>query len=293
MATHRRVIHGWNWDIRRWDGRWFHRANLESDEELAAAIGLWEAGPKLVAAVHPEASGEAYFELDPDYRDLEPEMLTWAEEHLAVPASPVDGSPARSLELWVSDEDEDRRSLLAARGYLPSDSGGWLRCAVIGSASIPSTPLAAPYRLRPTNPSDVDCARMADLLNAGFGRSTHTAVEISNFVRRSPSFDHELNLVAAAPDGSFAATVGATLDAVNGHGIVEPVCTHPDHRRQGLARVLLVEAMRRLQARGARSVSLDTGEEIAANALYQSCGFSEAHHFRPWRREFDAVHREG
>ena len=39
-----------------------------------------------------------------------------------------------------------------------------------------------------------------------------------------------------APDGSFAAYVGIPYDEANRRGIYEPVCTHPDHQRQGLAR---------------------------------------------------------
>jgi hypothetical protein len=49
--------------------------------------------------------------------------------------------------------------------------------------------------------------------------------------------------VAEASDGSFAAHVGLTLDEVNGHGIVEPVCTGPDHQRRGLARALILDGL--------------------------------------------------
>jgi ribosomal protein S18 acetylase RimI-like enzyme len=51
--------------------------------------------------------------------------------------------------------------------------------------------------------------------------------------------------------GSVAAHVGLTYEAVNRHAIVEPVATHPDHRRLGLARALLAEGLPRLATRGA------------------------------------------
>jgi mycothiol synthase len=278
-----RSPHGAVWDIRRWDGWRFHRAELLSDDLLAGRVGLWEtADGRIVAAVHPEGQGDACLEVDPDFRRLEPEAVRWAEEHLATA-----GANATTIEFWVSDEDEDRCRLLSHLGYTAGDSGGWMRCLRFdGAVAAPSGTLAEPYRLRATNSYDADCARMADLLNAGFGRTVHSAAEIRNFVDRSPSFEHELNLVATAPDGSFAATVGLTFDAANRHGLIEPVCTHPDHRRRGLASALLVEGLRRLQARGALTASLDTGEGEAANALYIGCGFVEGHHFRPWRREF-------
>jgi mycothiol synthase len=299
VANHSRVPHGRSWDVRRWDGFRFHRAELPTGEELASRIGVWEtAGGRLVGAVHPEGGGDAYVEVDPGYRSLEPQMIRWAEEHLALsPATGVGGEPGpgtRRLGFWVADEDETRCRLLGELGYRADEAGGWMRCLrfddprVIGLLGTGVPDLSRPYRLRTTDSSFADCARMADLLNAGFGRTVHSAAEVRNFVELSPSFEHELNLVAVAPGGSFAATVGATYDGPNRHGIVEPVCTHPEHRRFGLARTLLLEALDRLRERGAVTASLDTGEGEAANALYMGCGFVEGHHFRTWRRELQA-----
>lgn len=60
----------------------------------------------------------------------------------------------------------------------------------------------------------------------------------------------ELDLVAVAPDGRFAAYVGIPYDEFNQRGIFEPVCTHPDHRQKGLAKVLVQEGLHRLKAHG-------------------------------------------
>ena len=284
VATHATVRPGWNWDIRRWDGWRFHAEEPVSQEELARVVGLWETPDgRLRGAVHPESPGEAYLQLDPDFRHLEPAMVAWAEEHLATtPGADQD----RSLTLYVDDADEPRRRVLAERGYVMGEAGGWLRWLRLDDRP-PQVPPSLPggYRLRPTEGADGDCARMAALLNAAFGRTVHTAREYHTFMDRSPSFEHELNLVAVAPDGSFAAHAGFTYDPDNRNGIVEPVCTHPDHRRLNLARTLVLEGVHRVVARGARTASLATGEGLAANALYADCGFTTAHHVHPWRRE--------
>ena len=291
-----RVAHGEVWDVRHWDGWRYHRSRPRTDAQMAACIGVWETQEgRIVGAVHPESGGDAFIELDPSFRRLEAEMIAWAEDHLP---SPRDARGMSRLQFWVADDAETRRGLLSDFGYQIGEPGGWLRCLRFGTPDEPESPdeigsgplsteteLPEPYRLRTTQPSESDCARMAALLNSAFGVSTHTAREIHNFVDRSPSFEHELNLVAVAPDESFAATVGVTYDAENRHGIIEPVCTHPAHRLSGLARCLLNEGLRRLAARGARTASLDAGEGEAANALYIACGFVEGHHFRPWRRE--------
>jgi GNAT superfamily N-acetyltransferase len=209
-------------------------------------------------------------------------MVAWAEARLSVAQ---DGG-ARRLDFWVDDMDDVRRSLLTERGYRMLDSGGWLRWLHFGERTSGEPDIAPPYRLRATRPTDDDYAGLAELLNLAFGRTIHTALEYRTFAERSPSFDHELNLVAVAPDGSFAAHAGVTYDVANRYGIVEPVCTHPEHRRHGLAAALILEGLRRLRSRDAEIASVETGDGIGANALYESCGFTDAHHSHAWRREF-------
>ncbi len=126
--------------------------------------------------------------------------------------------------------------------------------------------------------------RISYVLNAGFGRDIHTATEYTTFMTKSPAFRHDLNLVAENPDGSFAAHVGGTFDGRNGRGIVEPVCTDPPHRRRGLAGALMREVFGRFRDLGATDVYVDTGDDEAANALYESVGFTEAYHGNVWRK---------
>ena len=281
VETHGLVQPGWNWDIRRWDGWLFDREEPRIDAELADLVELWETSDgRLVGAAHPEAPGEAWIELHPDYRHLEPAIVAWAEERLSISSA----AGLRTLAFVLGDDDVARHRLLASRGYTIAESGGWLRCLRFDRSIPAARVLPDAYRLRQTHPGDDDCSRMAMLLNAAFGRSLHSAREYRTFVEGSPSFEHALNLVAVAPGGSFAAHVGLTFDEANRHGIVEPVCTRPGHRQRGLARALLGEGLRRLEARGARTVSLNTGEDEAANAFYAACGFTDAYHSSVWRR---------
>jgi ribosomal protein S18 acetylase RimI-like enzyme len=155
--------------------------------------------------------------------------------------------------------------------------GGWTRRVESSALAVDRLELTPPYVMATTHAATAlnDAERMAKLLNAAFRRTQHTGHEYRTFMTSSPSFEHLLNLVALAPDGSFAAHVGVTYDAVNRHGIFEPVCTHPDHVRNGLARALINEGMRRLAQRGAVSACVETGDMEPANALYRACGFVE------------------
>ncbi len=279
----------WNWDIRRWDGWRFHSSEPRIPASLAAGIGIWEAEDgRVVGAIHPEGGGDGFLELDPAFVDLQSEMLAWAEEHLSRP----DPSGRRTLDVAAWDYDEARRTVLEQRGFEPLGQPIWLHALRL-EGSRQGQPMPTGYRLRTTEPVDADFARMASLLNAAFGRTIHTPAEYRNFATGSPSFRADLNLVATAPDGSFASHVGVTYDEVNRHGIFEPVCTHPDHRRRGLALALMSEGLRRLQGLGAETAQVETGDMDPANALYRAVGFTAHHRGDTWRWQVDGYRPAG
>jgi len=235
-----------------------------------------------VGVAHPEGEGDGQLQLHPDARHIEDEMVHWAETHLATSAS---ADAPSTVGFHVLDYDTPRRRLLERRGYERLAGGGMHRRLRLGNRRVPRPQVADGYTIRSTRPGDEsDHARMAAVLNAGFGRTVHTAIEYQTFAAESPSFEPELNLVAVAPDGSFAAHVGCTFDALNQRGIFEPVCTHADHRRRGLALALMVEGLNRLRRIGAVDVYVETGDRVAANALYEAAGFTEAYRGHYWRK---------
>jgi GNAT superfamily N-acetyltransferase len=274
---------GFNWEIRRWEGRRFHDNHPDQLGNWAKNVQLWETETgELIAAVHPEGAGDAHFQLHPDYRHLEPTLLTWAEEHLA-----VGGENGRQLELFVYDYDVYRQHLLRERGYKQLEHGGVTRHLRLGKQPLAQPQLAAGYTLRTTNPDDLaDCQHIADILNAAFNRDVHTGREYQNLALNAPCFRRELDLVAVAPDGSFAAYAGIPYDEANKLGIFEPVCTHPDHQRKGLGKALMQEGLLRLKAIGAVDVTVGTGDMIPANRLYDSLGFTEAYKGDIWQKIF-------
>jgi ribosomal protein S18 acetylase RimI-like enzyme len=277
---------GFNWDIRRWDGMRFYESDPSLDPRWGEQIQLWETeAGRLVGAVHAEGDCGAYLQLHPDYRHIEEEMIAWAEEHLAAPS---EAGQSRKLCFFVYEYDAPRRRVLKKRGYECISEAMMIRRMQFGEEPISRVEIAESYTLRNTHPHDEgDCKQIADILNAAFRRDFHNAEEYRTFTRLAPSFRPDLDLVAQAPDGSFAAYVGVPYDEANRRGIFEPVCTHPDHRRRGLARALMFEGLRRLQDIGAADVIVETGDMMPANRLYDTVGFSEIHKGFTWRRVFD------
>ena len=270
---------GFNWDMRRLDGKRFYEANVAQNWPPAQPIQLWETSDDRVAGfVLTDGGGNAHLNVHPDYRYLEGEMIDWAVAHLGE-ATP-DG---RRLEVYVYEYDVLRQRLLAERGFQKTEYWGMIRHLRLGQQPLQQPVVAEGYMLRATRPDDLaDCQRMADLLNAAFRRDFHNAAEYHNFCRLAPSFHPDLDLVAVAPDGSFAAYVGVPYDENNRRGIFEPVCTHPEHQRKGLAGALMQKALLRLRAIGAVDVTVDTGDMLPANRFYDSMGFTEAYRGYAW-----------
>ncbi|MBN1681482.1 MAG: GNAT family N-acetyltransferase [Anaerolineae bacterium] len=276
---------GFNWEIRRWDGSRFHNEDPVWESGWKDKIHLWETKDgQLIGAAHPEGKDDAHFQLHPDYRFIEEDMIAWAENHLAAPA---ENGQQRQLHVFVFEYDSPRQRLLEKRGYEKTAYGGVTRRLRLGNQPLPLPDMAGGYTLRTTQPgSEDDYQRIADIVNAGFDRDCHTAAEIRAFVTQAPSFRHDLDLVAETPGGLFVAYVGVIFDEANRCGIFEPVCTHPDHRRKGLARSLMIEGLRRLKALGATDVYVGTGDAVPANRLYEAVGFTEAYKGTVWRNVF-------
>jgi ribosomal protein S18 acetylase RimI-like enzyme len=92
---------------------------------------------------------------------------------------------------------------------------------------------------------------------------------------RLPGYYRELDVVAVPPDGVIAAYVNCWVDPVNRIGDFGPVGARPPYRRQGLARAVLLEGLRRLKAHGMERVCVSTGALNApALRLYESIGFT-------------------
>jgi GNAT superfamily N-acetyltransferase len=277
---------GWNWELRRWDGARFHNYDPTPNPLWHKTIHLWEtASGQLAGAANQDGEGWFYLQIHPAFRpDIEEVMISWCEENLFAVEQET-GKKVLQAEVW--DYDAPRKRILEARGYEMQDYGGMVRRMYLVTPQIPEAALAEGYTLAEIDPQSLDdCQRMANLLNAAFNRSIHQGKELQNFYQLAPSIRPDLHLVAAAPDGSFAAHVAAIYDPQNHRALYEPVCTHPDHRRKNLAQCLMFETMRRVKALGAKQITVDTGDMIPANRFYDAMGFTEAYKSHVWKKTY-------
>lgn len=197
--------------------------------------------------------------------------------------------PVGTTLAWAMDDDSDAIQVLARRGYLSTETTRvhWIRTLpAAGGAAVEPGALPPGYRHGHTHWPD-DLAARVEVHRSAFVQSTMT-VERYRRLSSLPHYAAERDRVIVASDGTLAAFANAWYDSVALVGELEPVGTHQDHRRLGLARAVCLEAIRRLAAAGAREVLIFTGgSNIAANRLYESLGCIRAMTSRQYARPID------
>ena len=121
----------------------------------------------------------------------------------------------------------------------------------------------------------------SDLRPSPYRRELHEAV------KRMPQFRPDLVTIALAPDGTPASYCIGWLDEQSRTLEIEPLGTHRDYRRLGLARAVVREVIHRASENGARHVLVwnDPQTNAPAYGLYTSAGMT------PRRRIADLTRR--
>ena len=190
------------------------------------------------------------------------------------------------LAVWALDDDEPVLSALERRGYVRAADGRWyVHYALELNDALPGPAAPEGYALR-TIRGEEDLRERVEVHRAVWSPSRVTEDSYRSAMAAWP-YRADLDCVAEAADGRFASYVLCWYDEGNRAGEFEPVGTHPDHRRRGLAAATCRFALRRLQAVGGRTAVVYTGGrdvDAPARALYQSLGFRLHARMAQWRR---------
>lgn len=109
-------------------------------------------------------------------------------------------------------------------------------------------------------------------------------------VMRKPGYQPERELVVVAPGGQIAAFTIIWLDTLNKVGLFEPVGTHRDFQRMGLARALMLYALKVMRQAGMeRALVEHNADNLAAHRLYASLGFQKKYETLGFRRVNDGA----
>jgi GNAT superfamily N-acetyltransferase len=285
LLNDRRML---SWPVARLDyWRWHGILNL-GEGALETGVYIWETPEGQIAAVlNREGAGQAFLQVHPGWKtaDLEEQIITLAEDRLRVQSC----KGGQVLWVWSDAGDIQRRGILERRGYtniVEAEEHQWRRALVL---PIPDNPLKQGYSIRVLG----DASELPSRSWASW-RSFHPDKPTSDYdsdwswylnIQSAPLYRRDLDLVAIAPGGEVAAFTTIWYDDVSCCGYFEPVGTIPEHQRQGLARSLLCEGMRRLKKVGATQV-MTIGGEPPANALYQSVLGPDYDLSQPWEKRW-------
>jgi ribosomal protein S18 acetylase RimI-like enzyme len=213
------------------------------------------------------------------------DLLAWAEASARDSAEP-------ELFVSVAQDDEDLRQLVSRRGYEPTERYGYelVRELVRELVAEPASPeLPRGFEMISLTPALAE-AHVA-LHRASWSRpnapSTYDRAQ-HDTVTAMPDFRYDLVPIVRAADGTLAAYCMSWWDERSASVEIEPLGTHPDYRRLGLARAIVREVTRRawkLRAQYALVWGGTTNPE--AKALYLSAGMRSRRTLRSYR--FDAT----
>lgn len=253
------------------------------DESLSTAFsntGVWESNGSIVGIVHFEhRPAQIFFQVHPDFVHLKAEMLEYAEAFLSVPA----GEDKRRIAVWVNDFDARLESVVTERGYHPVErvKDFWS----IFEIRDPLQAIKLPDGFRLQSLSDEnDLHKLHRVLHRGFnhpGEPPANGLAGRKRMQSAPNYRKDLNIVAVAPDGAYAAYCGMWQDQANRIANVEPVCTDPDYRHMGLGRAVVLEGIRRCGAEGAAIAMVGSDQPF-----YMSMGFRKLFDINLWAREW-------
>jgi hypothetical protein len=212
------------------------------------------------------------------------ERIAWWSIAAPEPRGPREEQPTHAMT-WALDADDALRGDLAAAGFTPDEQPEYsmFHRRLDDGRPLPEAPLPPGFRVRSARLPDELEARV-EVHRAAFAPSRMT-VEKYTLLQGLAPYAPERDLVVEAPDGRLVAFTLAWWDAEARVGEFEPVGTHPDHLRQGLARAVNVAGLRLLRELGAiDAVVFSSIANPASEALYASAGFERLTTVRRWRR---------
>ncbi len=274
-----------SWHVNRFDyWRWHGIMNM-GHGKLETDVFLWETEDNVIAAVlNREAPGSVFLQVHPQFRsaELEKEMISVAERYLAV--STDDGG--RKHRIWASPDDNLRLDILRHRGYEKSKRVEYQRRRSM-AADISDASLAEGYTVRSLGSSDEFPKRSWVSWRAFHPNEPDDAYQGWDWydnIQKAPLYRRDLDIVAVAPDGEFAAFCTVWFDPVTRTGVFEPVGTSPEHQRRGLARAVMTEGLRKLRELNAVFAYVGSWNEATHKLYGEALGFKDYVILEGWEK---------
>lgn len=215
------------------------------------------------------------------------QALNWGLERMRA-AGRQANEPIR-LRVRPLRNDKELMALLKRHGFARDERNAICMARSLREP-IPAPQLPSGFVIRPVA-GEQEIGAFLSLHYDAFG-ARYKSTEYRQAFMREPDYIPALDLVAVAPDGTFASLCVCSIDREEhertGHAVgwTDPIGTRPQFRRLGLARALILEGFQRLKDHGVETVMLGTGSDnTAAIRIYESLGYRTIHTILSYSRE--------
>lgn len=273
------------WTFERWNYAYFFvRKMFEiSEAKWSERVGIWEnEDGEIISVVNDEgeSKGEVFFQINKEYLDklLFDEMFNFAEEKLALWDDGKKSVNLRILENCGKVESEARK-----RGYTINREKYETTTFLQLSQKLQIPKLPPGFYLSSMDIQNNLDKRAEVFAKAfgNFGTPDEVCGNLYKELQKSPDYKKELDVFVVSPEEEFVAFCLIWYDSYNNIGILEPVGTNPDFRKQGLGKTAVFEAIKRVQKLGAKKIIVGDGQKF-----YLSLGFSLSHKHMIWTRQW-------
>lgn len=234
------------------------------------AVRLWaDSGGKIQVLTMFGGSGVSDLVVRPGRAGLDAasRAMEWIESTAAA---------SNSIELRVGRRLQSKEviELLHERGFDRQPVGVPAMSRPIAAADALPPAIPSGYTIRELHADDLASRVLA--FNEAFPGQT-LCINAYRALRACSLYNERLDLVATTPSSEVAAFATLWLDSQNGVVQIEPVGCDPTYRRLGLARAVILQALRRSVLLGATEALVrHVSTNPAARKLYESCGFTTA-----------------
>jgi GNAT superfamily N-acetyltransferase len=245
-------------------------------------------GQLFISQNDDEIEGYLYFDVHPTRRGdaLGTEILQWSEQRMREVAK--ERAVRLKLHTYSRDDRFDRRMLLKKQSFATDRCFLTMACPLDRSFIQPQLPSG--FALQPLSGDGLyrlplcDLDAWVELFNESFidhwNHQDLTQATVRHWFK-NPHYKPGLNLVAVAPDGTFAAFcvgyINLEENARSGRndGWIKLLGTRRGFRKLGLGRAILLAAIGQFKAAGVDRVKLgvDAQSLTSAMRLYESVGF--------------------
>lgn len=260
-----------NWRLAMAENWNYASRYLEPVTYFTSRAHLWKDDVGELAAFLIRDDYFIYPQVQYPFRHLEDRLLEWAENNW--------GGEESQINTMVYNWDNQRQELLAKRGYENRGAIEDVRIYDPGKF-YPDMILPHGYVIRSLAEYGDSKARV-DLENSVWNAKLDDAWYRGK--SSAPGYESGWDLLVISPEGKPVAACLVWLYPGNQAAEIDPLGTHPEYRKLGLAKTLLLESFKRLNTIGVQRVYIASyTQDLIVSHLYSSLNPVETYQGYHW-----------